>query len=111
MPLPRPDKIYGKPVKYEPLFEGIRYNRNGTTDDEMIVDILVPAPIFVRRSGEIVLSAEDNTESYFADYYGEYAPKGYKGCAWVHERLEKWASDHDCFWEWENAGCLILYRI
>jgi hypothetical protein len=102
MDLPFPTSIFGQPVRYTPILQGInsRYE-----------DIFVAPPIFVNADGQIVLSAEDNSRAYFADYYGEYAPKGYHGCPWVDPAITEWAADHGCFFEWRDPGSLILYRV
>jgi hypothetical protein len=102
-----PTKVYDRDVKWFPVLPGVTYQRNTKNYD----DIMVRAPIFVNSDKQIVLSAEENGDAYFADYYGEFAPKGYKGCPWVDPALEQWAADHGCFWEWRDGGSLVLYRV
>lgn len=70
------------------------------------------APTVFLREGDkkstVLVSAEDGKS--FADFYGEF--RG--GYPWIHPSLEKWANDmgqemgRKFYWDWENAGCLIL---
>lgn len=59
-------------------------------------------PHFECDRGLIHVSAE--TEVDVADYYGEY--RG--GYPWVNPKLEKFAEKHDCHWEWDNPGSIVL---
>jgi hypothetical protein len=102
-----PTKVYDQNVKWFPVLPGSVWNRATKTHS----DVMVRAPIFVNGDKQIVLSAEENGDAYFADYYGEFAPQGYKGYPWVDPALEQWAADHGCFWEWRDGGSLVLYRV
>lgn len=56
------------------------------------------------RGLKLMVSAEDG--GFFADYYGEYN----RGCPWIHEELEAFATKHKCFWEWRDPGTIVLYE-
>lgn len=71
-----------------------------------INDNVITPPVFISEDGRIVLSAEDETSFYFADYYGEF--RG--GYPWVNPKLESWAKERGCFWEWINPGALTLVK-
>jgi len=54
------------------------------------------------RDGLLFVSAEDGQG--FADYYGQFTG----GYPYIDERLEKFAEKHGCYWEWQDAGCIVL---
>ena len=54
------------------------------------------------RDGLLFVSAEDGKG--FADYYGEFTG----GYSYIDERLEKFAEKQDCWWEWHDAGTIVL---
>jgi hypothetical protein len=60
------------------------------------------SPEVFMADGLIKVSAEDG--SYFADYYGEFRD----GYPHIDPRLEKIADMYDTYWEWEDAGSIIL---
>jgi hypothetical protein len=60
--------------------------------------------VFVRGNDGIVLSGEEGDG--LCDYWGEFNG----GDPFIHPELEKWAADAGAYWEWENAGCAILYK-
>lgn len=59
-------------------------------------------PTVFTHGGLIFVSAEDG--GHFADYYGEY--RG--GHPWIHPSLTAFAERNDCYWEWQNPGCIVL---
>jgi hypothetical protein len=63
---------------------------------------ITPA-VFVRGNDGIVLSGEEGDG--LCDYWGE------GGESYIHTELEKWAAGVGAYWEWENAGCAILYKM
>lgn len=71
---------------------------------------VINAPVFIgeddRGNSRLVLSAENETSFYFADYYGEFRD----GYPWVNPALEAWAKDRGYFWEWMNPGALALVK-
>ena len=56
------------------------------------------------RGNDLILSGECGLDT--CDYYGEY--RG--GYPWINEALEEAAASAGYYWEWENAGCCILYK-
>lgn len=60
------------------------------------------APNVFVKDNLIHVSAEDG--QYFADYYGEYSG----GYPKIDDSLEALADKYDCYWEWEDAGSIIL---
>ena len=52
--------------------------------------------------GKLIVSAEDG--SGLVDYYGEF--RG--GLPYIHLKLEEWAKERKCYWEWEDPGCISL---
>lgn len=53
--------------------------------------------------GVLKVSGEDGKN--LVDYYGNY--RG--GYPYIDPILEKFAADNNCYWEWENPGCIGLY--
>ena len=62
-----------------------------------------PPKTFV-RDGLLFVSAEDG--SYFADYYPEMSDDPF-----IDPRLEKIADRYDTYWEWEDAGSIVLFPL
>ena len=54
------------------------------------------------RDGMLFVSGEEGDDA--CDYYGEY--RG--GFPFINPILEKFAADNGCYFEFENAGCLVL---
>ena len=75
-----------------------------TQDDagKYVIESETATPYMWWRDGNLYLSAEedDGLASYYGLGRGDYQE--------IHPELEKWAEDMGCFWEWENAGCLVL---
>lgn len=59
-------------------------------------------PAVTVRDGQTFVSAEEGDG--LADYYGEFTG----GHPFIHPALETWATEHDSFWDWADAGTLIL---
>jgi hypothetical protein len=53
------------------------------------------------KDGLLFVSAEDG--NYFADYYPEMSDDPF-----IDPRLEKIADRYDTYWEWEDAGSIVL---
>jgi len=70
-------------------------------DKTDLVDVYGKPHAFI-RDDMLFVSGEHGDGA--CDYYGEY--RG--GCAWINPILEKFAADNKCYWEWENAGCIVL---
>lgn len=68
------------------------------------VEIMI-SPTVIERDGKVIVSAEDGLE--WANYYGEMDEGPYP---WIHKTLEDFAEDYDMHWEWENPGCISLWR-
>jgi hypothetical protein len=66
-------------------------------------DKLVAPHAFI-RDGYLYVSAENGDDA--ADYYGEY----HGGYAWINPILEKFATDNKCYWEWQDAGTIVLNK-
>ena len=65
------------------------------------------APVFDNgdNPGGFKMSAEDNSEEIWADFY--YGMHGYP---YINERVEQVMADNGVFFEWDNAGCLSAYE-
>lgn len=62
-----------------------------------------PPKTFV-RDGLLFVSAEDG--SYFANYYPEMSDDPF-----IDPRLENIADRYDTYWEWEDAGSIVLFPL
>ena len=80
-----------------PLLPNMVWNREAGE----YVDGFVAPRGFI-RDGYLFVSGEEGDDAM--DYYGEY--RG--GYAWINPVLEQFAADNNCYWEWENAGCIVL---
>ncbi len=65
------------------------------------------------RDGLLVVSAEDGLG--FADAYGqpsidEDGNEYWTGTHYIDPRLEKWAEERGCYWEWETPGTIVLSK-
>lgn len=69
--------------------------------DGKYVEVSVSPTVFERDSS-LYVSAEDGYG--FADAYGEF--RG--GYQWIDPRLVDIAKANGCYWEWVNAGCIVL---
>jgi hypothetical protein len=56
------------------------------------------------EDGLLFVSAEDG--NYFADYYPEMSDDPF-----IDPRLEKIADRYDTYWEWEDAGSIVLFPL
>jgi hypothetical protein len=56
------------------------------------------------KDGLLFVSAEDG--NYFADYYPEMSDDPF-----IDPRLEKIADRYDTYWEWEDAGSIVLFPL
>ena len=65
------------------------------------------APVFERSDhpDTFVLSAEDNCDKIWAEYY--YGVQGYP---YVDPDVEEVVRSYGLFLEWENPGCLVAYE-
>ena len=71
--------------------------------------IKIGAPVFDRSDVDyFVISAENNVDKIWADYYGE-SRGGLGGLPFVCPEIESVLVANGLFAEWENAGCLIAY--
>ena len=59
-------------------------------------------PTMFWRDDALYLSAEEGDG--LADYYEEFGDA-------IHPDLTAWADAKGYYWEWENAGCLILAQL
>ena len=59
--------------------------------------------IFMDEEGYISVSAE--MADGLADYYGEFTD----GSPYIDEKLEKVAEKYDTYWEWQDAGSIVLF--
>ena len=80
-----------------PLLPVMVWNRETKEHDDKLV-----APHAFIRDGQLFLSAENGDDA--ADYYGEF--RG--GYAWINPILEKFATENKCYWEWQDAGTIVL---
>lgn len=80
-----------------PLLPNMVWNREA----KEYVDGFVAPRGFI-RDGMLFVSGEEGDDA--CDYYGEY--RG--GFAWINPVLENFAEKNNCYWEWENAGCIVL---
>ena len=71
--------------------------------EEIKSEITERPPYVYEREGQIKLSSEEGDE--FSDYYGEFYEPLY-----VDARLEAIADKYNSYWEWENAGTLVLVQ-
>lgn len=71
--------------------------------EEIKSEITERPPKLYEEDGQIKLSSEEGDE--FSDYYGEFYEPMY-----VDSRLEAIADKYNSFWEWENAGTLVLVQ-
>jgi len=69
--------------------------------EEIQSEITERPPKVYEREGQIKLSSEEGDE--FSDYYGEFYEPMY-----VDARLEAIADKYNSYWDWENAGTLVL---
>lgn len=51
----------------------------------------------------IMVSAEEGDGA--ADYYGV---EGLTDCPYIDPVLEAFAERHNCYWEWQNPGVIVL---
>jgi len=58
----------------------------------------------VTDDGHLMISAEEGDG--LIDFYGEF--RG--GYPYIHPKLEKWATEHGGFFEWDNPGSVTLYE-
>jgi hypothetical protein len=78
-----------------------------TLCEEMVLDtsgkyVLKPTtvkPYMFWRDDALYLSAEEGDG--LADYWEMF----------IHPELEAWADAKGYYWEWENAGCLVLGKL
>lgn len=64
----------------------------------------IGAPVFERSDEDgFVLSAEDNNDRIWADYYNEFGIE-------IAEDVQKICDDNDVLLEWETPGGLIAYE-
>jgi hypothetical protein len=63
----------------------------------------IDAPVFV-RDNYLMISAEDNDNEIWADYYGEF--RG--GYPWVNPKVEQILSDNGLYAEWEDPGTIYV---
>lgn len=90
--------------------ENLQFNRGDITPSEkVLLKALhrIGAPAFV-RTGErhITLTAEQNDDRTWADYYGEF--RG--GYPYVDPVVEAAVKKHGFYLEWENPACLGIYK-
>lgn len=71
-------------------------------DDE----VKVTSESFAKEIIEIEEGKPEEFEVQVVDYYGEY--KG--GYPWLNPRLETYIRENDLWFEWENAGAIVIYR-
>ena len=71
--------------------------------EEIQSEITERPPKVYEREGQIKLSSEEGDE--FSDYYGEFYEPMY-----VDARLEAIADKYNSYWDWENAGTLVLFQ-
>lgn len=55
-----------------------------------------------KGTGLLCVSGEEGDG--FVDYYGEF--RG--GCPYINPKLEQWAKERGCYWEWRDAGSICL---
>jgi len=60
-------------------------------------------PQMFEKDGLLYVSGEDG--EYFADYYGELSGDGYPT---IDARLEAIADKYGMYWDWEDAGSIVL---
>lgn len=68
----------------------------------------IGAPVFVRDE-RLYISAEQNDEEIWADYYMEFAA-GLDDFG-VNHKINKILAKYGLFAEWQNPGCLAVCEI
>jgi hypothetical protein len=75
-----------------------------TQDDQVFVSAESTAVYKEKLPLEDGTVEEFVTNAVVADYYGEF--RG--GYPWIEPWLENYAELLECYWEWQNAGAIVL---
>lgn len=88
------DRYQGKMEQIISDLESVKGGLNGGSPTVFVKDNLIH------------VSGEDG--QYFADYYGELSGDGYPTVA---DSLEQIADKYETYWEWEDAGSVVLFPL
>lgn len=71
----------------------------------------IGAPVFERSDvGAFVISAENNDETQWADYYMEFGINRDSEIPGVHPDICSILDKYNIYAEWENPGALIVFE-